>query len=103
MDFEKAKANLRVLRFDKPGADWFDFVCNNRLDKYVGEAYDVIVGPVANDTVYRVFNNYEDGDITREMAIEMLKVVTLYNQMAFCAQAAIDMLKFVNSEVLENE
>jgi len=50
VDFEKMLRALHVLRFGKPDDAWLDFVYANRTFKYGGEFYDVVVGPVANDT-----------------------------------------------------
>ena len=102
IDYDKISRTLKVLSFDKPNEEWLDFVYERRMAKYVGEQYDVIIGTVANDTVYRVFRQYEDGDIDRETTIKKLKVAELYNQMTFCTEEAIKELRFIKSEVLNN-
>ena len=81
---------------------WLDFIYANRAAKYAGKRYDVILGPVANDTVYRVFRLFENGDIDRATAIKRLKVMKLYNQIAFRTERAITELKFIKSEVIKN-
>jgi len=58
IDYEKILQKLKVLIFDKPDEEWLDFVYECRTVKYTGKQYDIIVGPVANDTVYRVFRQY---------------------------------------------
>jgi len=57
---------------------------------------------VVNDSVYRVFRLYENGDIDRETAIIRLKATKLFNQMTFCTEAAIEGLSFIKSEVVNN-
>lgn len=102
IDYERILSELRVLSFSSPDDEWLDFVCANRMGKYSGEQYDVIIGPVANDSVYRVLRLFESGDIDREQALKRLKVTKLYNQMTFCTEVAMGELKFVTSEVIQN-
>jgi len=101
-DYDEISRGLAVLKFDAPDERWLDFVYACRMAKYTGERFDVVLGPVANDTVYRVFRQYEDGDIDRETTIKKLKIAKLYNQMVFCTEKAISKLRFIKSEVIVN-
>jgi len=89
------KQELAILEFLSPDYDWLDFVFENRSGKYIGETYDIIFGPVANDTIYRTFIAYEAGIITKEETIERLKVKDLYNQMTFSTEKALTFLKYI--------
>lgn len=61
---------------------------------YAGKQYDIIFGPVANDTIYRTFVAYEEGILTKEETIARLKVKELYNQMTFATEAALNELTY---------
>ena len=98
IDEDKIKQELSVKEFVGVTDEWFDFVYENRNQKYSGLKYDVIIGAVANDTVYKVFNRYEDGIIDRETAINQLKIKELYNQFVFANGKALAYLNFVNFE-----
>jgi len=100
IDYDRIMRELHVLKFDSANEKWLDFVYANRAAHYFGEKYDVVIGPVANDSIYRVFRLYENGDIDRETAIRRLKVTKLYSQMTFCTQIAVRELKFIKSEVI---
>ena len=102
VNYDKILQELSVLIFDYPDDRWLDFVCANRTGKYTGEQYDVVFGPVANDTVYRVVRLFESGDIDRDAAIKRLKVIKLFNQMTFCTEKALMELRFIKSEVVNN-
>ena len=102
IDYDKIKREFKRLQFDHADDQWLDFVFANRTGKYSGEKYDVVIGPVANDTLYRVFRLFEDGDIDRETAIKRLKIVKLYDQMTFCTERAINELRFIKSEIVKN-
>ena len=102
IDFDRILHDYNVLKFDNADNEWLDFVYANRTAKYKGEQYEVVIGPVANDTIYRVFRLYENGDIDRETVIKRLKVTKLYNQIAFRTEKSIAELKFLKSEVINN-
>ena len=102
IDYDRILRTLTVLRFDHPDDDWLDFVYANRTAQYSGARYDIVIGPVANDTLYRVFRLFENGDIDRETVIKKLKVTKLFNQITFCTEQAIAELRFIKSEAVKN-
>ena len=102
VDFERMLCESSVLKFDHPDDAWLDFVYANRTSKYVGELYDIVIGSVANDTLYRVFRLFENGDIDRETVIKRLKVTKLFNQITFRTERAIAELKFVKSKAAKD-
>lgn len=64
---------------------------------YNGEKYDLIIGAVANDDVYRTLQVYSAGLLTKEQALEMLKIKKLFNQYVFATQEALQFLKFIEA------
>ena len=102
VDYDKAICELSVLIFEHPNDNWLDFVYEHRTAKYTGKQHDIVIGPVANDTIYRVFRLFENGDIDRETVIKKLKITKLFNQIAFCTEKAVAALKFVKSEAVKN-
>lgn len=95
---ENVFLKLKVKRFESPDEEWLDFVLANRTGTYVGETYDVIIGAVANDDVYRTLQIYESGILTKEQTLENLKVKKLFNQYVFATEKALDALVFIKSE-----
>ena len=59
--------------------------------------YDLTLGPVANDQLYATIRLYEQGVVTADAAIEMLKAHVLFDQLAFHNQVAADELVFVEA------
>ena len=98
-DFEKAKLNLRVIHFEAADEKWLDFICDNRSGKPTGE-YDVAIGPVADDRVYRVVVEYENGDLDKETALKNLKSEALCDQILFHTSKSLEYLKYVDTEVI---
>ncbi len=95
---EGALADLNVKRFLAPDEQWLDFVSAHRNGTYAGEEYDVIVGAVANDDVYRTLQIYAGGLLTKEQALEALKIKKLFDQYVFASENALSALKFVKAE-----
>ncbi len=93
------KAKYNVLIFPEANEDWLDFVFANRNGHYSGNSYDIIWGPVANDTIYRTFIAYEEGILTKEETIARLKVKKLYNQMTFTTEKALKELNYIGQFV----
>lgn len=95
---ESALADLNVKRFLAPDEQWLDFVSAHRNGTYAGEEYDVIIGAVANDDVYRTLQIYAGGLLTKEQALEALKIKQLFDQYVFASENALSALKFVKAE-----
>lgn len=85
-----------VLHFTGATKEWLDFVVDNRQEKAT-KAYDLIMGPVANDQLFATIRLYEQGVVTADAAIEMLKTHTLFDQLSFHDTQAIALLRFVES------
>ena len=89
--------NKKSFADDLP--EWIDFVCDCRDGKDGYKAFDIILGQVANDKVFRVVDMYHQGIWSKERAIEEMKVYPNYDQIAFITQKAIDqLLTFVSYE-----
>ncbi len=103
IDFNKINHKLDVLKFDAPNADWLDFVFANRQGIYDGKQYDVVIGAVADDTIYRVFGLYEAGLLTREETLKRLKIRKLYDQVTFCTDKALSHLRYIGQLDINKE
>lgn len=95
IDFVNMENTLEVLKFNEPNGEWLDFVFSNRQGIYSGKQYDVIIGAVADDTIYRVFSLYEAGLLDREETLKRLKVKKLYDQVTFCTEKALTYLHYI--------
>jgi hypothetical protein len=97
---EELLGTLQVLRFEVAGADWLDFVVSNRKEQWNGGTYDLVIGPVANDSTLPVINDYMDGIYTIEEAVKRLLPQNLTDQYAFLSASALSLLAFEGSDVL---
>ena len=89
---------LKIKRFNSPDEEWLDFVSAHRNGMYEGEQYDIIIGAVANDDVYRTLQVYASGLLTKEQALQALKIKRLFDQYVFTTNEAISRLRFVRFE-----
>ena len=69
---------------------WLDFVCSCRDGSDIYRKYDVILGKVADDKVFRVVDMYKRGVWDKERAIKEIHVYETYDQIAYISQKAID-------------
>lgn len=91
--------SLNKKQFDDDLSEWIDFVCNCRDGKDCYKDFDVILGKVANDKVFRVVDMYHQGIWSKERAIKEMKAYPNYDQIVFITQKAIDqLLAFVSFE-----
>lgn len=98
-EFDENAQNETVLikRFLAPDEEWLDFVSAHRNGTYDGVHYDIIIGAVANDDVYRTLQIYSTGILSKEQALEALKIKKLYDQYVFATEKALGLLKFVEA------
>ena len=82
------------MHFKSPNETWFDFVIANRRNIWQGKKYDVIYGPVANDTIYRTLIAFEAGELSKAETIARLKIRQLFDQMAFASERSLSFLKY---------
>ena len=85
----------KFLRFDTPDEEWLDFVSAHRNCTYLGESYELIYGPVANDDIFLTFHLYAGGQLSKKETISRLKVKKLYNQLVFSSDLSLSFLKFI--------
>lgn len=102
IDLEQAEYDLNIIRFDIADERWLNFICDNRQGKEA-ENYDMVIGPVADDRVYRVVVEYENGDMDKETALKNLKTEQLCDQILFHTERSLVYLKYIDTEVVSNE
>ena len=61
---EKAEQEVTVIKFEKADENWLDFICANRSGRSLNN-YDIVIGPVADDRVYRVVILFENEFLER--------------------------------------
>ena len=87
---------LKYLKFERITDEWLDFIVHCRSGK--SHTYDIVEGPMADDTIYNYIQNYIDGKISRAAFWELAKFNHPTHQISFHTISALDTLKFLGSE-----
>lgn len=92
---ETALNTLSVKIFGEPGEEWALFIMANRDRNKVHpiHCYDVVIGPVADDTIATLFRNFDDGIIDLQMLVNGLKYKKVSSQYLFHSAEAIKYLR----------
>ena len=89
-----------VLEFERYNDDWLDFVTECRQGRVVGD-YDIVIGGIANDKVFRTVDLYFAGDISKEECLRRLIFEEPNNQICIRSQKALnECLTFKSSQRL---
>ena len=98
-DFDEEQATeLALLRFEEADQKWLNFVTQNRKNLYNDDKFDIVIGPVANDTTMPVLSDYMAGNITEEVALILLKPQKLADQYAFLTWRGLQCLKYLGGK-----
>lgn len=100
--YELDLEGLEVKTFSR-GDEWFGYIFDNRAlreDKLC--EYDVIIGPIANDTLYDTLGIITSGLLEREQALKLLMLGREYLQIVIKSEKAKRQLRFISAEVLES-
>lgn len=98
-ELDEDYSSFSVKSFSDDLEEWIDFVCGCRSGSDIYKEYDIIIGQVADDRVFRVVDLYQTGIWDKARAIKEIKVYPKYDQIAFVSQTAIDkLLVFKSSE-----
>ncbi|MCD8107012.1 MAG: DUF3990 domain-containing protein [Oscillospiraceae bacterium] len=87
--------------FRSASLDWLDMVVKCRSDAGYQHGYDIVTGKIANDNVGETVSYVVQGIMRKEDAVERLKFEKINNQIAFCTEAALRELTFVESYIVE--
>lgn len=89
---------LNYLVFHEMTEEWLDFVIACRGGS--SHQYDIVEGPMADDTIYNYIQNYMDGKISRAAFWELAKFRYPTHQISFHTISALDTLTFLGNEVV---
>lgn len=92
------KPGLKALRFDTMTEEWLDFIVSCR--RGVQHNYDIIEGPMADDTIWDYIEDYVSGTITREAFWILVKFKYPTHQIVFCTDKALQVVSFIKSYAL---
>lgn len=101
--YELDPEGLNIRHFTR-NVEWFGYIFANRSgQKDTLSAYDVIIGPIANDTLYDTWGIITSGLIDRQQALELLSQGPLYEQTVIKTKKALAALRYVETVFLSDD
>lgn len=94
----KPDHTLSILSFETMTDEWLDFIAKCRSGET--HRYDIVEGPMANDTVWNYVNDFLAGKITRRQFWVLAEFRYPTHQISFHTLAALNCLTFEGSEVI---
>ena len=92
---------LKTKRFPEMSEEWLDFIASCRVGH--PHEYDIVEGPMANDTIFNYVQNFVDGKISREAFWALAKFKKPTHQISFHTAKALAALRFERSYVTDGQ
>lgn len=92
---------LKILRFETMTEEWLDFIADCRIG--VSHSYDIVEGPMANDTIFNYVQGFVDGRISRSAFWELAKFKRPTHQISFHTILALKTIQFIGEEKIYGE
>lgn len=96
-EYEKQE-NLNICEFAEMTEEWLDFVVDCR--RGIEHNYDIVEGPMADDTIWDYIEDFVRGNISREAFWALVKFKYPTHQIVFCTEKSLVSLKFERSYAL---
>ena len=101
--YELDPEGLNIKHFPRD-IEWFEYIYANRSGREDSLAeYDVIIGPIANDTIYDTWGITTSGLIRKEQALELLSFGPLYEQTVIKTKKGLEALHYIETVGLASE
>ncbi len=93
--YELSLKGLNIKEFNQ-SIEWYEYIYNNRNggSDYLSE-YDLIIGPISNDTLYDTWGVLTSGLIDKDKSFKALCVGNIYTQVVLKSEKAKENLKFI--------
>ena len=101
-DMTEELNDYKVLDFKTENEEWLDFVCDCRKGSEIYKNYDIIIGAVADDDVFKTVNMYFRGFWDKKKTLDEIRYYKTNNQICITKQEVADkILTFKYSYTVE--
>ena len=91
-----------LTSFEKENEKWLDFVCACRKGETLNKDYDIVIGNVADDDVFKTVDMYFRGLWDKEKVLEELRYYKMNDQICIVKQDVLEqILEFKDSYEVE--
>ena len=84
--------SLKILKFERMTEEWLDFIIACRSG--TPHNWDIVEGPMADDTIYNYIQEFQDAKISREAFWALVKFRYPTHQICFNTEKALKTIKF---------
>lgn len=101
--YELSGAGLKIKRFHRD-QEWFNYIFRNRSgfsDDF--SEYDLIIGPIANDTIFNTNGVLSSGLLRPDLALKALQLGPAYEQIVLKTEKAVQALRFLDAIKLSED
>ena len=100
-EYELDETGLLICRFRRD-KDWFQYIFQNRRAADTLTA-DVVLGPIANDTIFETIGVISSGFLKPADAMKLLMIGPEYTQAAVKTEKAARRLRWIRSETIAGQ
>ena len=101
--YELTADGLNIKRLTR-NEEWFEYIYDNRSGYPDSKKEnDVIIGPIANDTLYDTWGIITSGLLKRDIALSLLLGGPLYEQTVIKTEKALSRLRFTDAREINVE
>lgn len=86
---------MKTKIFKEMTEEWLQFVVDCR--RGIRHEYDIVEGPMADDTIWDYVEDYMAGRISKAAFWELVKFKYPTHQIVFCTERALQTIKFERS------
>mgnify|MGYP005768699955 FL=1 len=86
---------MKTKVFKEMTEEWLQFVVDCR--RGIRHEYDIVEGPMADDTIWDYVEDYMAGRISKAAFWELVKFKYPTHQIVFCTERALQTIKFERS------
>lgn len=97
--YELRTDGLQIKRFERK-ADWYDYIYANRHGQPDSLNCDLVMGPIANDTLFDVLGIITSGLLPKEQSLKLLQIGPEYRQVAIKTDRAASQLHWLSSRMM---
>lgn len=91
-EMEENWNQYHVLSFEKENEKWLEFVCSCRRGETRNDNYDIVIGNVADDDVFKTVDMYFRGLWNKEKVLEELKYYKMNDQICIVNQDTLNQI-----------
>ena len=92
---------LKMLSFNEMTEEWLDFIAACRTG--TPHHYDIVEGPMADDTIYNYVQGFIDGKYSRETFWSLARFKHPTHQISFHTEEALKTITFIGAKEVYDE